>query len=511
MIKMTWRIAVCLLPILFNSLVPAQQSRTLSEISYARARAALDAAIEAMGDVKSLQALDDISLEFSAKAVEIGQSASPDAPYYVTTAEGLRVIDFRGNRSYQEFKSHFLGEIPFQLREVLTDNAGFTVELTSNVVYPVSSAAVPQNARGVQRLFPQFILQNALNRASTLRWLGEEEYEGQKQQVITFADDGGLFALYIDARTHLLTKVETLADNRLFGTSAVEFIFTNYRSVENLKLPLRVISKLAGRLTTDLTYTEVKVRTHPNDALFERPKGAEIGPETGGQPAINVTKLADDVYFVTTPLAFRGNFCFNDIFAYSQLFVIFRDYVLVVEAPISDGLSRAVIAKIKEVAPGKPIKYVIPTHYHSDHMGGIRGYVAEGATVVTTPGNKSFIEKWASTPHPLNRDAPSVQDYRALIETFAEKRIFSDGEHRVEVFNIGPTPHVDEMVIVYLPKEKIVFASDVAGIFAAPAKVHLSTANPASIDFVEKIRRLGLEVETIASGHGWVGTMEKLR
>ena len=65
--------------------------------------------------------------------------------------------------------------------------------------------------------------------------------------------------------------------------------------------------------------------------------------------------------------------------------------ITVVEAPSSDERSYAVIAEIKRVIPGKPIRYLVTTHHHFDHISGIRNYVAEGATIVTHELNEEFF------------------------------------------------------------------------------------------------------------------------
>ena len=86
------------------------------------------------------------------------------------------------------------------------------------------------------------------------------------------------------------------------------------------------------------------------------------------------------------------------------MFVAFNDHVLVLEAPeqiLYSNNSVQALAKIKETVPGKPIKYLVLTHHHSDHAGGFREYVAEGATIVTTAGNKSYLEKAAATESSL--------------------------------------------------------------------------------------------------------------
>jgi glyoxylase-like metal-dependent hydrolase (beta-lactamase superfamily II) len=81
--------------------------------------------------------------------------------------------------------------------------------------------------------------------------------------------------------------------------------------------------------------------------------------------------------------------------SHHSLFVVFQDHVVVVEAPLSEERSLAVLAKIAETAPGKPVRYLALTHYHSDHTGGLRAYIAKGVTIVTTPGNRGFVERLA--------------------------------------------------------------------------------------------------------------------
>jgi len=314
--------------------------------------------------------------------------------------------------------------------------------------------------------------------------------------VITFADtDGTQIALYFDSKTHLLTKYETLGDNPVLGDALTEVVLSDYRPVGSVKLPFRVINRTAGELTQKLEYSEVTVNTRPSDSLFEVPASAEKGLPVGPVTTVEMTKLAEDVYFVA------GS-------SHNSLLIAFDDHLLLVEAPLSEERSQAVIAKIKEVVPGKPIRYLVPSHYHYDHSGGIRSFIAEGATIVTTAGNKSFIEKMAATPHTIKPDRLSLQPRKPVIETFTKKRVFTAGTQTVELHDLGPNPHVTEMVVAYLPKEKLIFVVDVFGI---PLSGPVPAASPATRDFAEKIKALGLQVERIASGHGKVGIMEDLQ
>ena len=94
-----------------------------------------------------------------------------------------------------------------------------------------------------------------------------------------------------------------------------------------------------------------------------------------------------------------------------------------------------------------------------------------------------------------------------MIETFTGKRVFDDGTRTLELRDIGPSPHVTEAVIAYLPKQKAVFVAD---LFTIPVAGPFPPASPALVDFADKLQKQGLVVETIAPGHGRLGSMGDL-
>jgi glyoxylase-like metal-dependent hydrolase (beta-lactamase superfamily II) len=455
--------------------------------------------MQALGGAEAFRNTEDISIKFSGQAFEQGQSGNPEAPYEVRREQGTRIIDIRGNRSSFESKTNYRGGDEYWGRQVLNDKSGFIADLTTQTVYPIASSAVTSRARSDRRLFPHLLLQEVSSRPETLRWLGNGP---NGEAVITFADSGGTqFTLYFDSQTKLLTKYESLGDDPIFGDVLRETLFADYREVAGLKIPARISLRYAGELVSDIRYNEIKVNTHPAADIFEVAADFKRGPETLGPFSPALTKLGEGVYFVNGISA-------GAVWFYSQLIVVFRDYVLVVESPLNNGVSRGVIAKIKEVAPGKPIKYVVPTHYHFDHLGGIRSYLAQGATAVTTPGNKALIERIVSAPHTFRPDDLSTSVGKPQIETFKGKKVISDGEMSVELYDVGPSPHADEIVIAYLPREKLLFVTDLCMTRVAGKIPPRSQTN---IDFAEKLRQLNLQVEKIANGHGWIGTMTELR
>jgi glyoxylase-like metal-dependent hydrolase (beta-lactamase superfamily II) len=212
-----------------------------------------------------------------------------------------------------------------------------------------------------------------------------------------------------------------------------------------------------------------------------------------------VSKIADDVYILE---GLNGG-------THNVLFVAFNDHVLVVEAPeqiLYANNSVQALTKIKETVPGKPIKYLVLTHHHSDHAGGFREYVAEGVTIVTTAETKSFLEKAAAAESSL---LPKLSGKKLNVETIEnKKRVFQDDKHVVELYDIGPNPHAKEILVVYLPKEKILFQADLLN---AAANGTFPIAQDPTISFSEKLQQLGLNVEKIYAVHGRAATPEELR
>ena len=473
-----------------------QQPKSAVEKSATQAREVLDAGIKAMGGLAELQKITDITREMSGVRSDEGQGMQPVWPRVAeppaTNHPRTRSIrDLRGGRAYDEVEATIFGGQPLKFTGVVTATTAFATSETAKNFRELPPAAVNNVRAGRFRRHPESLLLTAWNRPESLRWIGEGEYTGRKQRVISFSDsDGAQVSIYFDATTNLPTKTETLNDDPILGDIVNETVYSDWRAVEKVILPFHYLDRVAGSRLEETNVSSITLNTHPSDSLFTIPAGyAKVEPPP---PGPTVKKLGDDVYAV--------------VGSYNSLFVVFKDHVLVVEAGANNRYSAASIAEIKKVAGDKPIRYLVSTHFHFDHLSGVRSYIAEGTTIVTTPSAKSVIERAGTATHTMRPDALSRNPKSAVIETIDDKRVFDDGVHKVELYRFA-SPHAGEMIIAYLPKEKVLFEADMLDIPDAGSPV----AGEDTVDLANQIEKLGLQVETIIPVHGKIGSLNDLK
>ncbi len=192
-----------------------------------------------------------------------------------------------------------------------------------------------------------------------------------------------------------------------------------------------------------------------------------------------------------------------------MLAVGFKDHVFVMEAPGGDGVSRQAIGEIKKLFPGKPIKYIAVTHHHDDHAGGIRTYIAEGVTLLAMPGERAFFEKVAKSKFTIDPDALTLNPQPIKVELIKEgRRTLTDGTTTVELIDIGPGGHTDEMLVAYLPAEKLIFQGDLLN---RPANGDPATINDTTVHFANWLESSKLPVDRIIGVHGPPSTLDELR
>lgn len=319
--------------------------------------------------------------------------------------------------------------------------------------------------------------------------------------MVTFPLDGPLAG--IDVKMTLNAKnqverVETMSENPVLGDLTTETTYSDYKDLgeiaTDVMFPAHIVQKQGGFPVLDLTVT--KVDANNPYVVFPVPDNVENGPKTDPPVKVETTKVADGVYY------FTGG-------SHHSVAVEFNNYVALLECPLSEERTLAVIAAVHEAIPKKPIRYAVATHHHFDHSSGLRACVAEGSTIVAQALDKPYYEQVWAGPRTIRQDALAKFGKKPVIEGVDEKRVIGDGKRSVELYHLAGSNHVDSMLIAYLPKEKVLVEADVY----TPAAAGAPTPPPTKemLNLWDNIQRLKLDVQQITPIHGRLVTMEEFK
>lgn len=424
--------------------------------------------------------LSSIRLYGSAASFQVGQNNNAEGPWPRTNLNDFnRWIDFAQ---------------PATRATAVTWAVPVTGGAAAQGAY--NQVATPANLAWSQHLeiwtTPWGFLKGAAQNPSTasVRTLGGVRYEVVTWSPPQKSPSGAAYRVvgYISP-DGLVRQVDTWVEEPIFGDLLVETRFSNYRDNNGLKYPSTIVQTRAGWPTFEAQI--LGVQANPAD-IQERtarpatPTAAASPPPQAPAPASE--PLAPGVWRI------RG--------AYNAVAIEFQDHVLLFEpGPQNAARAQAIIDETRRVIPGKPIRYGVISHHHFDHTSGLPAVAAEGITIVTPQGNKAFFERALNAPRTLAPDALSRSGRKPVIEGFAgDTRVFEDATRRFEVHVIKGLPHADNLVIGYLPRERILIYADM---FNLP-----TTANPVPDPpivgtqvFLANIERLGLQPDRIVSVH----------
>jgi glyoxylase-like metal-dependent hydrolase (beta-lactamase superfamily II) len=298
---------------------------------------------------------------------------------------------------------------------------------------------------------------------------------------------GETLTLAIDNKTKLPAFISSMRDQPNLGDLEVRTTFSDYEDVDGFRLPRRMITKWDRFVVNELVVTKHTLNSDPdgfmntpNTALQEKqiPPDPRLGP-------IHPKEMAPGVWFLP------GNCtvgCDNSIV------VEFADHLELIEAPIGDERSANVIKVARSLRPNKPLTKLIVTHHHSDHAGGLRAAISEGLTVVAHESNKWLFEELATRPHTIVPDALARKPMPLHFEPVGDHATFSDSLRTMDIYRVHDDPHADSMIMVHLPKEKILVEGDP---YNPSNKVHIWAPN---LD--RNLKRLKLTVDNILPIHG---------
>jgi glyoxylase-like metal-dependent hydrolase (beta-lactamase superfamily II) len=291
---------------------------------------------------------------------------------------------------------------------------------------------------------------------------------------------------------NLVERIETWTANPVLGDMKIEASFSGYKDFGGVTFPTRIVQRSGGYPILDLTVTAVA----PNaEVAIELPPAIrQVAPAPAA--ALVPDKVSDGVWILPGGA--------------KSIAIEFRDHLVVVDAPETEARSIAVIEAVKKAIPGKPIKYVVNTHSHFDHSGGLRTYAAEGATIVTHAANIPFYEQAWANPRTINPDRLAKSGRKPAFEGIAGgNRLFRDDTREMVVYHLAGNMHNPGLLMVYLPKERLLIEADSYTPTSTMTEAPGGIANLAQ--FYDRVERLGLDVEQIIPIHGRLTTLAEAK
>jgi glyoxylase-like metal-dependent hydrolase (beta-lactamase superfamily II) len=221
-------------------------------------------------------------------------------------------------------------------------------------------------------------------------------------------------------------------------------------------------------------------------------------------PKLQAVQIAADAYIVQGVSALGSSA--NRNFISNAAFVVTPQGVVVVDALGAPVLAREMLAEIRRITP-LPVRYVVVTHYHADHIYGLQAFKDAGATIVAHRGGLMYLNSDTAALRLVasrNEMAPAVDEHTRLVA--ADRWI--DGPATLPLGGLdfllqpaGPA-HTPEDLVVWVPQLKLLFAGDLVFRGRIPFVGQADSGQwIAALD-----RLLALEPRIIVPGHGPVST-----
>jgi len=417
--------------------------------------------VAAQGGADALKALKTISIKGDAKYWEPGQSFKPggdprflgDATYTVNgdfTTHTVR-IDWDRDQKYPD--------PPAKLKysETLTQKMGYVTDDKGSTA--MSGIRLAAATREMVRGSPTLMLY-AMEHPDAVSAMPAQKLGDQSLPAIGLKVGQYNFTVLFDKKTKLPAAVRSRDDDNIAGDSTYDLVLSDWKPVGGVQMAHTKSGRVNGIEVARYTEKDASVNAPmlasaspvPNSVKDAKGPAADapyqwvlrriflarfldsdevIYPPGGG---LKLVELAPNVQHVQGGTA-------------NNLIVAMKDHLVIFDAPYGEQQSRWVIDAAKAKYPGKPIKFLVLTHHHMDHTGGMRTYVAEGATVVVPQGSRAVFAKDARAPHTVVPDAQQKAGNKAAkIVEVKDTMAMKDDTMEIKLMNI-PNPHVDGMII----------------------------------------------------------------
>ena len=453
---------------------------------------------EALGGLREVQNTETVVIQGRGTNFNLGQNKNPDAPLgEYEISEFTRETDLVNGRWRQEqvrTSQFFTGYPAVDQRRIIGVDGDVAFDISADGTARRASSQVARDRKAELCHYPVGLIQAATAEGATVSNLRQED--GQDVVDITTAE-GDQFTLFVDSATNLPTRIVSTSYHSYLGDVALETAFDAYAEsvylggfAARLTLPRRITWSVDRFQTAEIIVAKASVNGEIGDLAAPQ----EVRSAEAPMPSADVTveEVTSGVWYLTGRSAY-------------SVLVELAEYLVLIEAPQGDARTLAVIDTARELQPDKPLRYVINTHHHFDHSGGIRAAVSEGLIVITHELNRPFFEDIVARQHTIAQDALARNPQPLVIETVpgSDRYVLDDGRRSLEVYPILDDLHSDSILMVYLPRERLLVEGD--------AFQRGSRAFPFAANLLKNIEERRLRVDRVLALHTGISPLSELQ
>jgi glyoxylase-like metal-dependent hydrolase (beta-lactamase superfamily II) len=485
-------------------------------------------AVQAVGGADALAAVKTLSVEGTVRQWEPEQSMAAGGEtrfacastfaFATDVASGATRVDWVRNFQYPSPRT-------FTFSEIVTPDAGYVAGIDSNGRTKQSlDSTPPAHSMSGLRLAAS---QRELRRGSSLLLLEMQKNPDRVSAVpdvtvgavtypaVAYRAGDQTFTVMFDRVTGLPARIRTLDYDNIWGDVTYDVVLGDWQTTGGLSMAQSRTYELNGRPVMEVKLTNTRINAPIAADRLMIPaafKATAAKPATGtvpyqwvirrqfigtyldsdavsydpkASPGLRLVELAPGVQHVV------GG-------SHNSLIVEMKEYLVVFDAPIGDATATWIINAAKAKYPGKPVKYLVLSHHHMDHAGGLRAYAAQGATIVTGKGTAEHFRRVLAAPFTRNPDLSSRDLKGTTIVEVAERQVWSDGTRDVGAYVID-NPHSMGLMIGYVSDARIAYVTDIWSPGPAPLPEKLT---PPLAALVAGVKKAGITPTKFAGGHG---------
>ena len=482
-------------------------------------------AVEALGGAQAIADIRTISYKGNLKQWEPEQSDVPGGEMrFANEAQIEGIVDVQARASRTDWVKNFAYPAPrtFTFSEIVTPTAGYVIGVDSNGRNAESMKATPpahsmsgyrlatSHREGRRGNISALMLAMLFN-PEQVQPASDIVVAGRSYPAVAYQG----FIIAFDPQTSLPARVRSLDYDNVWGDVTYDLVLSDWKPVGSIKVAMNRKAELNGRVISDFTFSDIKNNQAidakrlviPAEARANAAKPAtgsvpyqwvirrqyigtymdsdNVSYDTKGSPGLRLQEIAPGVSHVV------GG-------THNSMIVEMSDFLVIFDAPVADGQSAWVMKTVKEKFPNKPVRWVVLTHHHMDHTGGVRGMLADGGTLVVGKPAREHFQKVLAAPTSRNPDlAPRNYTSTAILEV-PESHVITDSRGRQVIAYAMDNPHAKGMLMGWVPDAKLGYVTDIW----TPGPPLPAKPNPGLMSVVNTVKRAGLQPERFAGGHG---------